>query len=230
MALTILTLCVSGFLILMAHPRLYWGEIGNDMTEAWLELPISRNFRHGGWNAPQVFQQIPSKPIDAVRTYDIFNQNGWARSLHFLAAWSLLFVGFVYGVFAWVSGHAKRNLIPGRDGLRPKLIAADIVAHLASVKPDAPGPPYNVLQRWAYCIVLFICLPMMVLSGLTMAPAVVAAAPWMLDLLGGSQSARSLHFLSFSAIFVFLIIHVVMVVRTGFKAQLKAMILGSEEN
>src|SRR6478672_13689348 len=74
LAASVLALGVSGFVVLMAHPRLYWGEAGNDLTPALLELPISRNFRHGGWDGES-------------RTYNIFNKNGWGRSLHFLAAW-----------------------------------------------------------------------------------------------------------------------------------------------
>lgn len=44
-----LTLAFTGVVILMTHSRLYWGEVGNDLTPALLELPISRNHQHGGW-------------------------------------------------------------------------------------------------------------------------------------------------------------------------------------
>ena len=81
---SVLTLTLSGVVILMAHPRLYWGEAGNDLTPALIELPISRNYQHGGWEARGPFFADPAGPISAVRTYDIFNQNGWGRSLHFL--------------------------------------------------------------------------------------------------------------------------------------------------
>ncbi len=54
-----LALSVSGFVVLMAHPRLYWGEAGNDLTPALLELPISRNYRHGGWQQTVVFRERP---------------------------------------------------------------------------------------------------------------------------------------------------------------------------
>ena len=79
----------------MAHPRLYWGEAGNDLTPALIELPISRNYQHGGWEKPTPFFRTPPGPVSASRTYDIFNQNGWARSLHFLAAWWLVLPGAV---------------------------------------------------------------------------------------------------------------------------------------
>src|SRR5690349_22095269 len=90
---SVATLAVTGVAILMVHPRLYWGEAGNDLTPALLELPISRNYKHGGWTTQMPFFQAAGSPISAVRTYDIFNQNGWARSLHFLSAWWLAIPG-----------------------------------------------------------------------------------------------------------------------------------------
>ena len=83
--LSVLMLAFTGFEILMVHPRLYWGNAGNDLTPALLELPISRNYKHGGWDKPTPFFQDAEGPVSASRTYDIFNQNGWGRSLHFLA-------------------------------------------------------------------------------------------------------------------------------------------------
>ncbi len=81
-----LALAYSGFVILMAHPRLYWGEVGNDLTPALFELPISRNYQHGGWEKSVPFFRDSGSFVSASRTYDIFNQNGWGRSLHFLTA------------------------------------------------------------------------------------------------------------------------------------------------
>jgi Ni,Fe-hydrogenase I cytochrome b subunit len=52
---SLFTLAFTGVVILMAHPRLYWGEVGNDLTPALIELPISRNHRHGGWDAVTPF-------------------------------------------------------------------------------------------------------------------------------------------------------------------------------
>src|SRR6478736_6751292 len=86
LAASVLALGVSGFVILMVHPRLYWGEAGNDLTPALLELPISRNHRHAGWTGQTPFFATTNSPISATRTFDIFNHNGWGRSLHFLAA------------------------------------------------------------------------------------------------------------------------------------------------
>src|SRR5512139_2171250 len=85
LAVSLLTLAFSGYMILMVHPRLYWGDAGNDLTPALVELPISRNYKHGGFDKPVAFFATAGSPVSASRTYDIFNQNGWGRSLHFLA-------------------------------------------------------------------------------------------------------------------------------------------------
>src|SRR5580704_19216948 len=71
LAASVLTLAVSGYVILMSHPRLYWGAVGNDLTPALLELPISRNYRHRGWEPSVPFFADAGSPVSAVRTYDI---------------------------------------------------------------------------------------------------------------------------------------------------------------
>jgi thiosulfate reductase cytochrome b subunit len=228
LALAVLVLAFSGVMIFMVHPRLYWGLAGNDMTAAWLELPIGPNYRHGGWAAPVYFAQSPHDVISASRIVVIFNQNGWARSLHFLGAWLLVGFGATYALFAGVTGHGWRNLLPGREGLRPAAVWADLRAHLAH-RPVRPGPPYNVLQRWAYSLVLA-AVPVMVLSGLAMSPYVTAGYPWVLDLFGGHQTARSVHFLAFSLIVLFVVVHLAMVLRTGALRQVRAMTIGAKGN
>ncbi len=70
--MSFLTLTVSGLVILMAHPRLYWGEVGNDLTPALIELPVSRNYQHGGWEQGVPFFTEPGSPVSASRTYEIF--------------------------------------------------------------------------------------------------------------------------------------------------------------
>src|SRR5215207_152025 len=116
---SILTLAFTGFVILMAHPRLYWGDVGNDLTPALLELPISRNFAHGGWEKRTPFFDNANGPISASRTFDIFNQNGWGRSLHFLAAWCLVIPGAIYLVMGVVDRHFRSNIVPMRCELAP---------------------------------------------------------------------------------------------------------------
>lgn len=228
LAASVLTLALSGFIILMAHPRLYWGNTGNDLTPALLELPISRNYKHGGWGSATTFFPGANPVITAPRTYDIFNQNGWARSLHFLGAWFLLATGFIYITAGLASGHLWRHLIPRLRDLAPRRLWQDILDHLRLPLPRARGgPPYGALQKLSYAAVVFILLPLMVVTGLTMSPAVTAALPGLLDLFGGSQSARTIHFFSFAALVLFFVVHVAMVALTGFRRQIRAMTVGS---
>ena len=114
-ATSVVALVFSGFVILMAHPRLYWGNVGNDLTPALLELPISRNYQHGGWETPEPFVSAagPMKAVSAGRTFEIFNQNGWGRSLHFLAGWGLVISGLCYLTIGIGRSHFRRHILPG---------------------------------------------------------------------------------------------------------------------
>jgi thiosulfate reductase cytochrome b subunit len=203
-AAAFITLAVSGFFILMVHPRLYLGHVGNDLTPALLSLPISNNYRPDELHSRIVFTELPGAPVSAERNFEIFNQNGWARSLHFLAAWGLVLVGAIYAAIGIVGGHVRRDLIPRGSGQR-----------------------YKLLQKLVYTSVMFVLLPLMVATGLTMAPAVTAAYPFLLDLFGGYQTARTIHFFAFTALVVFLLVHVAMVIATGFGRQLRKMTWGT---
>lgn len=226
-AAAVLTLAYSGVVILMAHPRLYWGNAGNDLTPAWLELPLGRNYQHGGWAPPLAFSAGPAGPVSRVRTYDIFNQNGWARSLHFLTAWGLALALGAYLAAGLVSGHLRRALLPALEELSPARLWADARAHLAWPMPKATGgPPYSLIQKLAYALAVFAALPLMILSGLAMSPAVGAGWPIVPALFGGSQSARSVHFIVLCALALFLLAHLAMVLLTGALRQLRGMTIG----
>ena len=202
LALSVFTLAYSGFYILLAHPRLYWGEVGNDLTPAWLELPLNDNHQPEAWKQSVTFEALANKPISASRTNEIFNENGWARSLHFLAGWFFALAGAFYFALGVFTKHVSRDLWPGRTGA------------------------YSFLQRSAYTTVAFVLLPLMALAGLAMSPQVVAAFPSLLSVFGGHQSARTLHFFGFVLLLVFVVGHVAMAVRAGFGRQMRAMIVG----
>lgn len=222
-----LALTVSGAVILMCHPRLYWGEVGNDLTPAIIELPISRNHQHGGWTNQFSFASSPNAPISASRTFEIFNQNSWGRSLHFLAAWLLCVPGALYLVAGVATGHFTRRILPARAELRSQPIFEDLKNHLRfQIPPASGGPTYGVLQKMTYSFVLFLTFPLAVLTGLTMSPAVTAACPALLGIFGGHQSARTIHFFASLILVLFLIVHVLMIVRSGFKIQMRTMTLG----
>jgi len=225
--LSFLTLAVSGYFILMVHPRLYWGEVGNDLTPALLELPISRNYQHGGWEKSGPFFPDASSPMSARRTYEIFNQNGWARSLHFLAGWFLVLPGAIYLFAGIFSGHFRHHLVPGSGELHPRLLWQDALGHLRlRIRPPTGGPQYGLLQKCAYSTVIFVAVPLGVLTGLAMSPTIAAAYPFLQKTFGGFQSARTIHFFASLALVLFLLVHVAMIVKSGFKGQMRGMTFG----
>lgn len=228
-AAAFMTLAVTGFFILMVHPRLYLGHAGNDLMPALLSLPISNNHRPDELHSRVTFTEVPGAPVTAERNYAIFNQNGWARSLHFLAAWMLVAVGATYVAVGIVSGHIAGTLIPRVRELAPRALLQDLKSHLRPVVGAiGAGPPYGLVQKLAYTSVMLVVLPLMVATGLTMSPAVTASYPFLLDLFGGYQTARTIHFFAFAALVLFLLVHVAMVIATGFGRQLRAMTFWSQ--
>jgi len=226
-AASLFVLAVTGVFILMVHPRLYWGEAGNDLMPALIELPISRNHQHGGWATPTPFFARPGGPVSASRTFEIFNQNGWGRSLHFLAAWCLVVPGVLYVMGGLAGGHFRTHLWPRSEELAPRAVWRSVVDHLRlRIPPATGGPRYNVLQKVAYSAVVFLAAPAMVLTGLAMSPAVGAAVPLLPRLFGGYQSARTIHFATFVLLVLFVVGHLVMVVASGFRRQMRAMTVG----
>jgi len=220
-----LALTISGFVILMAHPRLYWGQTGNDLTPALFELPISRNYHHGGWEKSVPFYHTTGSPVSAARTYDIFNENGWGRSTHFLAAWFLIITGLVYFITGFFSGHFRSNLLPRTGEFSFKLFWSDLVSHFRKQSPATSGK-YGLLQKITYLAVIFLLFPVVILSGMTMSPAITASYPFLLKMFFGEQSARTIHFFSAAALLLFLLVHVVMVIRSGFKRNIMAITFG----
>jgi thiosulfate reductase cytochrome b subunit len=229
-AASILALGVTGYVMLMTHPRLYWGEVGNALTPALLELPISRNHRHGGWQGHEPILDGAPSVISANRTFEIFNQNSWGRSLHFLAAWVAVITGLVYLAAGVRTGHFGQHVLPRPADVAPGPLLADIGRHLRlQVARATGGPDYGLLQRCAYSVVIFIALPLAVVTGLAMSPRVTAAIPVLGSLFGGFQSARTIHFAAFVLLVLFALAHVVMVATTGFGRHMRGMTTGDRQ-
>jgi thiosulfate reductase cytochrome b subunit len=222
--LSFLALTISGYVILMSHPRLYWGKAGNDLTPALFELPISRNYHHGGWQNQIKFKHLSGSQVSAVRTYDIFNENGWGRSTHFLAAWFLMITGVIYLVTGFFSGHFRHNLAPRRTEFSLKLFWRDLISHFRK-QTHATGK-YGLIQKVTYLWVIFFLFPVVILTGFTMSPAITASYPFLLKIFFGHQSARTIHFFAAVLLLLFLLVHVVMVIRSGFKRNLLAITFG----
>jgi thiosulfate reductase cytochrome b subunit len=207
---------MSGLQIFNAHPRLYWGEYGANTDPAFIDL--------GGQHTPgqKAFPQWATLP-------------GWqdlaaGRRWHFFFAWVLVFNSALYLLVSFANGHVRRDLVPSRVEISPRHLVQDLWNHvrLRFSSRQAAGR-YNTLQKLAYLGVIFGLAPMMLITGLTLSPGIDAAAPWLLDLLGGRQSARTLHFLTAMLIVLFIAVHLVMVLLAGPLNELRSMITGRFE-
>jgi thiosulfate reductase cytochrome b subunit len=167
--------------------------------------------------------------VSATRTYEIFNQNGWGRSLHFLAAWVLVATGAFYVVAGVLSGHVRRDLVPHAGELSPGLLWLEFANHLRlRIRRATGGPQYGLLQKCAYLTVVFVLVPLVIATGLAMSPAVNAAYPLLPRVFGGTQSARTIHFALFVSLLLFLAAHLLMVALSGFARQIRAMTIGKQ--
>ncbi|MEX0341817.1 MAG: cytochrome b/b6 domain-containing protein [Erythrobacter sp.] len=204
--LCVVVLFMSGLTISNAHRRLYWGDWGFAAEQAWLIVP-----RFPDW------MTIPGYYSLAV-----------ARDWHILMAWP-----FALGLlFMWIvmlaNRHFKRDIATSRKEWKPGAIRQDIVQHL-KLNFTHEGGKYNFLQKLAYGLVLGVFLPMMVFTGIAISPGMEPTFGWMVDLLGGRQSARSLHFIFAFAIAAFFVVHVVLVILAGPYRQIRDMITGGRE-
>jgi thiosulfate reductase cytochrome b subunit len=200
-ALAFLVLVLSGITILLAHPRLYWGETGALGGPSLFDLPL-----------PWVLEN----PI-----------RGPGRFWHFLAAWVTVFTGLVYVGMGLLRRHFQRNLLPARDQLTLPAVGAVIGGHLRfkrSTEEDLAR--YNVLQRLSYAAVVFVLSPLMIWTGLAMSPAVTSVFPFTVTAFGGQQSARTIHFFVAVALVLFAVVHVALVWQTGWKRRMRALITG----
>jgi len=167
-AVSVGALIVSGIAILLAHPRLYWGEVGVVGMPSLVDLPLP---------------------------FVLTGQTGWGRSLHFLSAWIVVLTGALY-VFGGLRRHHFR------------------------------WPLYTALQRRTYRLAVFGLVPLMIWTGLAMSPAITSVVPAIVQVFGGHQSARTIHFAAAVGLACFVIGHVAMVAAAGFRSHVGGMITG----
>ena len=204
-------LLVTGLEIVISHPRFYWGETGNVNMKPLFTIPI-----------PASRDTVPTG-----YKYVMPDQNGWSRYLHFQSAWVLVLTGLAYLIAGLWTGHFRKNLWPERGMRTWRAYAARAGRYLRRAPPDGDETrSYNVLQRTAYLAVIFVLFPLVIWTGLALSPGFNAAFPLGVDLLGGRQTARTLHFFVTIALVVFLLVHVVMVAVTGFRSRMRGMITG----
>jgi thiosulfate reductase cytochrome b subunit len=236
-------LLMSGLQILNAHPRLYWGRYGADADRPFIEFAALE--RPGG--GLRGVTRIAGAAFDTTGLLGVSRQGGqpvergfppWltipsdqdlaaGRRWHFFFAWLLVINGLAYLLFGGFSGHFRRDLAPRSEELRPAHLVADIREHLRLRPPRGEAARrYNTLQKLTYLLVIFVLLPLMLLTGLTMSPGVDAALPGLLDLFGGRQSARTVHFITASLILLFVLVHLFEVALAGPWNEIRSMITG----
>jgi thiosulfate reductase cytochrome b subunit len=209
--LCFLALLVSGIEIVISHPRFYWGETGNDLTTPLFKLPI-----------PSSRALVPTG-----YGYVLPDQNGWSRYLHFQAAWIVVLTGLLYIISSLFTGHLRKTLLPGKADLSWRGFSTAIANHVRFERPgEGEDWSYNVIQRLTYLLVIFVLFPLVIWTGLAMSPAFVSAVPATVTVLGGQQSARTIHLFVSVSLVLFLFVHVVMVCLAGFKRRMRAMITG----
>lgn len=238
-ALTLLIMLMSGLMIFNAHPRLYWGHYGANNDPAWFEIGATMNTGFvevagtridttgvlGHWHtgAGEVRRYAFPGWITIPSEYSLADGRRW----HLFFAWVLALSMTAYMLWSLVAGHVRRDLHVRRAEWSPRHIWDDIKDHARLRFPTgAAAARYNILQKLAYIGVIFVLLPLMVGTGLAMAPGVNATAPWLIELFGGRQSARSIHFIATWALVGFFFVHMAMVVLAGPVNEVRSMVTG----
>jgi thiosulfate reductase cytochrome b subunit len=152
-------------------------------------------------------------------------QSGWGRYLHFLSAWIAVLTGACYVVLGVVTRHFRNNLLPAKSDLTAAAIVKVIANHLRFNAAQLDS--YNVLQRLTYLGVVFVLFPLMIWTGLAMSPAVTSVIPVIVNVFGGQQSARTIHFFAADLLVVFFFVHILMVCTSGFRHRMRSMTIGA---
>jgi Ni/Fe-hydrogenase b-type cytochrome subunit len=210
-AISVLILLGSGLMILNAHPQLYWGQYGANLDTPWFRVAsVFEGGRVPGWLT------IPA-------TYNL----ALARRWHLFFALVLGFALAAYMAWSLINRHFQRDLRLRARELTPAALGHDLREHLAFRFHDPADPrAYNIFQKASYAGVIFVLLPLVILTGLTMSPGMDAAWPWLLDLFGGRQSARSLHFIAAIGLAAFIVVHLALVILAGPWNEVRSMVTG----
>ena len=200
--IAVVVLIMSGLNILLAHPHLYWG-VRSTFADPWISIP-----RLPDWLL------IPQGRNLAE-----------ARNYHFLFAWVFVINGLIYLAYGFLTRRFSRRIWPTVTEL--KGFGPSVVEHARFHFPtDDHARTYNVIQKLTYATVILVILPMMLITGLSMSPGFNAIGGVLLELMGGRQSARTLHFISAGLIVGFIVIHVGLVIWTGLFNNMRAMVTG----
>ena len=236
---TLVIMLMSGLMIFNAHPRLYWGKYGANPDHAWLQIGAegARGYLRVG-DLTLTTTGVLGRWTDATgvahnRAFPYWATLPQGYNLALARRWHLTFAWvFAVGIAAYLirslwNRHLQHDLLPTTTELRPAHIWSDIKHHARLQFPTGEAARrYNILQKFAYLSVLIVLIPGMILTGFTMSPGLDASMSWLLDLFGGRQSARSLHFIFAIGIVLFILVHLLMVILAGPINEVRSMITG----
>ena len=240
--IAITVLLMSGLNIFSAHPALYWGKSSYAGRPPVFEIAAREDDEGASVGVTTILGHdfattgllgVSAGPDgDSVETtfpsWMTIPGNRWlamARRWHFFFAWVFVINGLAFVAYSIASRHLTRDLAPDRSDWRS--IGRSIVDHLRFKHPTGEGAKrYNVLQKLTYLIVIFVLLPLVILMGFAMSPWLDALLPGWVDLVGGRQAARTIHFIAAWLIVAFVLIHVFEVIISGFWNHMRSMITG----
>jgi thiosulfate reductase cytochrome b subunit len=194
----------SGIHIFLDFPELYWGNTG------YRDYPAA--FRLADWG-------LSWDEAGAL------GDRRWGRNYHFTFAWVFLINGFVYVGWNLYSRHFRKQMLPARGELTIARVLTELRQHFQWPRRHVAGS-YGTLQKTSYLLLIFVYVPLMIATGIAQSPGFTAAMPWLLDLFGGRQTARTLHTVGTLALVLFVIVHVAEVMAVGFFSRVRSMITG----
>ena len=237
-AICLFFLLLSGLQIFNAHPALYIGQqSGFEFDNAILKIgavntpegPRGQTTVFGqtfdttgvlGMSGPAAQPQFVGFP--GAVTIPSFRDLATGRVVHFFFGWIFVAALFVWFLASFITGHIRRDIVlkPADLGGLPR----DVADHARFRFHH--GRSYSPLQKLSYFTVFFILFPLIILTGLTMSPGMDAAWPWLLDVFGGRQTARTIHFITMALLVLFFIVHIIMVLLAGPLNELRSMVTG----
>lgn len=238
-AITIFFMVTSGLSIFNARPDLYIGQqSGFGFHNAVLDIHAERANNGGiigvttlfghrfdttgvlGASGDRANPDIRAFPRWA--TIPSYYDLATGRVIHFFFAWILVTTILVWLIASLINGHLWRDIVP--KGADVKDLPRDVADHARLRFHHTRS--YNVLQKFAYGGLLIVVIPLIIATGLTMSPGVDASWPWLLDIFGGRQTARTIHFICMALIVLFFVVHMLMVLAAGPLNELRSIVTG----
>jgi thiosulfate reductase cytochrome b subunit len=237
-AFSLFFLLLSGLQIFNARPDLYIGQQSGFAFDNAILSFSAANTEHGPKGYTTIFgrtfdttgvlglsgrgENLAARAFPAWATIPSYQDLATGRVIHFFFAWVLAATLLVWLASGLLNGHIRRDLLPRGSDVRG--LPGEIAEHLRFRFHHRRG--YNIPQKFSYAFVLFILLPLMILTGLTMSPAMDTAFPFLLDIFGGRQTARTIHFIGMALIVLFFVVHILMVLAAGPLNELRSIVTG----